>query len=182
MGTPASAICSVPQFFQECRFLQQNQNFFPGWTLPFVPDLVIISGFITKYGGAGVVSLMINRDAGPNYSDQSLLTTAGQGSTMTNVNTESTNLIRLGNPTAKGRIFQVMIGCSQGYGSVGTTRLVMVNNQIGSGDVTAPLAVTAGGVGEWSNITDPIKTLDLLTAGGQIMGAGSFALCQAWAH
>lgn len=173
---------SQPQFWQDFQVLLDNRSFFDRVIPPFTPDLVVISGFVTKYGGADVISLTINGDQGISYYDEALLTTAGSGTVLGNTNTPNSTKIRFGTPTAKGRAFSVILGCHPGIGSTGTTRLVMINNQIGSGDITTPPAVTSGAVGEWSNKVDPIKFLDFNTDLARIMGAGSCLLCQFYAR
>ena len=164
---------SQPQFWQDFQVLPVNRISFDRVIPPFSPDLILVNGFISRYLGADVVSLTFNGDNAANYYDATLALTAAGGALLTNTPDANSNKIRLGLPTTKGRSFQLVIGCA-----LGTTRLVLTDNQIGSGDIANPPIITTGSVGEWNNTTDPVKFLDFITDTAHLMGAGSSLLCQ----
>ena len=146
--------------------LSANAAAFPTLTFPAYASLYIYVN-VTGYGGSDVVSLRFNGDTGTNYVDRTITAAAG-GVVLTDTPTASTTLIRMGIPTNQGRIVQVQI-----LNALARRKVVMINNQIGSADATAPAAIHLGGLGLWNNTTAQITQLDVPTAGGLNILSGS---------
>jgi hypothetical protein len=128
---------------------------------------------ITGYGGTDVASLRFNADSGANYWTRFI--TAAQGtSTLSNVENAADTLIRLGPVTNKGRSVIVRI-----VNHPTKTKVVSILNTIGTG-TTTPALVTLVGAGEWTNATDQINQIDIVTQGGATMLAGSTVALLGW--
>lgn len=147
--------------------LTANAPAFPSLSFPAFNSLSIYV-YVTGYGGSDVVSLQFNGDTGANYLDQTIVTTAGGGVTLSNVNAVNANLIRLGLTTPNGRVASVNI-----VNNASRRKVVMINNQIGSTDAATLPVLTLGGMGLWANTTAQITSVLCLTAGGLNILAGS---------
>lgn len=137
-------------------------------TLKFVPMsglLLFIN--VTGYGGTDVVSLRFNGDSGANYWDRTLVIAAG-GTAVAETSTTSTTLIRCGKPINKGRAVMAQI-----VNFATKSKVVQVMNQYGSGAANTLADGTVSTSGEWINTTDLISQIDVLTAGGANILAGS---------
>jgi hypothetical protein len=99
--------------------------------------------------------------------DRTITAVAG-GVVLVDTPTASTTLIRLGLPTAQARVVQANI-----INNLSRRKTVMVNNQIGSADATAPATIHLGALGLWNNTTAQIVQIDCVTAGGLNILAGS---------
>ena len=135
----------------------------------FTPmDLLHVSYMVTGYGGADIASLRFNADSGANYWDRHT-SIAAAGTVMTNVQNASTTLIRLAAANAtvqRSGLVQIM-------NVSGTGKVAMICNQTGSGAAaTIPVVESVGG-GEWVNTTQQIRSIEMRTAGGQNLNAGS---------
>lgn len=135
-----------------------------------------IAGWInvTGYGGTDVVSLRFNGDSGANYQDQ-VITAAAGTTTFTNTNTVSTTLLRCGLPVAVGRstLFQIVNFATK-------NKVVQVPNWVGSASAGTASIATVGCGGAWFNILAQVNQIDVLTAGGLNILAGSTLTVIAW--
>lgn len=164
-----------PLFYQEFQYATSNVGGWDPIVFPFPPDIIKLTGGPTGYAGTGVISIFFNQDQGANYWDRSLIAAAG-GTALTDVPDANSNLIRLGNPTSKGRVFDVTI-----FNFISRNKVVMSNNQIGSGLAGTPAEMNAGAGGEWLNTQQQIIRIDFTTPNGVKITAGSPLLVQAWA-
>lgn len=164
-----------PLFYQEFQYCTSNVLGFDPVSFPFPPDIINLKGGITGYAGTDVISMFFNQDQGANYWDRSLTAAAG-GTALTDTPTANSTLIRLGKPINKGRVFDVTI-----FNFLTRNKVVMINNQFGTGTPATVDEVSAGAAAEWINIVQQITRIDFTTAGGTKITAGSTILVQAWA-
>ena len=129
---------------------------------------------VTGYGGTDVVSLRFNGDAGANYWDRTITLPAGT-TVFADTSTTATTLIRCGKPINKGRaVFAQIVNFA------GKPKVVQVLNQFGSGVGATAAEATLSSAGEWVNTTDPINQIDVVTAGGLNILAGSTLVLLGW--
>jgi hypothetical protein len=164
-----------PLFYQELQYCTSNVSGFDPVTFPFPPDIIKLTGGPTGYAGVDVIGCFFNQDQGLNYWDRSLVSAAG-GVVVADVPNANSGLIRFGNPTNKGRVFDITI-----FNFISRNKVMMVNNQIGSGLAGTPAEINGGAGGEWLNVLQQISRIDFKTAGGAKITAGSTLLVQAWA-
>jgi hypothetical protein len=155
-----------PPVYLTGAVLTANAVAFPTLLFPAYNSLLVMIN-VTGYGGTDVVSLRFNGDSGTNYWDRTLTVAAG-GVVVVDTNTVSTTLIRQGLPINKGRQVMAQIG-----NQLSRSKVVMVQNQFGSGAAGTAATITAGTAGEWVNTTQQITQIDCLTAGGLNILAGS---------
>lgn len=162
-----------PLFMLEQTLAANAPNFN---TLKFQPiGCLLIFMNVSGYGGTDVVSLRFNNDSSTNYWDRTL--TVAQGTTaITDTNTASTTLIRCGKPINKGRQVFAQIGNSPNSKS----KVASIINQFGSGVAATIAESTLSAGGEWVNTTDLITQLDVVTAGGLNILAGSSLMIIGW--
>lgn len=165
-GANVGSVAITPPVFLGGFGLTASAPQFPTLFFPTFNSLTVYV-YVTGYGGSDVVSLRFNGDAGTNYADRTITAVAG-GVVLVDTPTASTTLIRLGIPTNQGRVAQVNI-----INTLSRRKVVMVNNQIGAADATAPATIHLGGLGLWNNTTAQITQIDCLTAGGLNILTGS---------
>jgi hypothetical protein len=165
-GANVGSLQLSPPVFLGGWQLTANAISFPAIVFPAFNSLTVTI-YVTGYGGSDVVSLQFNGDTGANYVDRTVTAAAG-GVVLTDTPTPNTTLIRMGLPTAQGRVVQANI-----LNNAARRKVVMVNNQIGSADQTAPAAIHLGGLGLWNNTSAQITSITCLTAGGLSILAGS---------
>lgn len=166
LGSNYGSPNSSPLVYLTGATLTANAATFPTLTFaPFASLVVMVN--VTGYGGSDVVSLQFNGDTGTNYLDQTITSSAG-GTTLTNTNTASTTLIRLGLPTNQARVVTCQI-----LNATARRKLVMINNQIGTTDAATLPVLHLGGMGLWANTSAQITSITCLTAGGANILSGS---------
>jgi hypothetical protein len=166
IGAATGSVSITPPVFLGGFQLTASAPAFPSIAIPAFNSLQV-NLFITGYGGSDVVSLQFNGDTGTNYADRTITAVAG-GVVLVDTPTSSTTLLRCGLPTAQGRVAQVNI-----LNNATRRKVVVVNNQIGAADATAPATITLGALGLWNNTTAQIVSILCLTAGGLNILAGS---------
>jgi len=132
-------------------------------------DTIWVHFNIAGYGGSDIASLRFNGDTGNNYQTR-FLTVAIASVTFTNVNTLSTGFLRLAG----------LAGTMRRAGSVQIMNISNVNkvckietwddNVTGVG--TETVAEVCGG-GFWANTSAQITDIEMTTAGGATLPAGS---------
>jgi hypothetical protein len=165
-GANVGSVQITPPVFLGGFGLTASAPSFPVLNFPAFNSLTVLI-YVTGYGGSDVVSLQFNGDTGANYVDRTITAAAG-GVVLTDTTTASTTLIRMGIPTNQGRVVQANIS-----NFLNRRKVVMINNQIGVVDQTAPPALHLGGVGLWNNTTAQITSITCLTAGGLNIISGS---------
>lgn len=131
-------------------------------------DFLIIYIRIASYQGSDIGSLRFNGDSGTNYWDRHITVATG-GTTLTDVPTASTTLIRLaGNAVAQGRTVEVHC-----MNQLAKSKPCQITVQTLTG-AAGTVGIMDFGGGEWVNTTAQITSLAMLTAGGSItMGSGT---------
>lgn len=122
---------------------------------------------VTGYGGTDVVALRFNGDSAANYWDRTITLPAGT-TVFTDTSTTATTLIRCGKPINKGRAVLAQI-----VNFATRAKVVQVLNQFGTGTASVAAEATLSTGGEWINTTDLINQIDVVTAGGLNISAGS---------
>lgn len=130
---------------------------------------------ISGYGGTDVVSLRFNGDSGANYWDRTV-TLPASTTVLVDTNTASTTLARCGKPINKGRQVFAQVGNSPAT----KAKVIQVMNQFGTGAANTVGEATFSTGAEWVNTTDLITQLDVLTAGGLNILAGSSLMLVGW--
>jgi hypothetical protein len=138
-------------------------------------DLLRITIIVTGYGGGDIVSLRFGGtagavDSGNNYATAQAEWNAGQsGNQSTNTENNTTNLMRLAaSSVTTGRIIQVTIS-----NNTTTRKVACITQATEYGAATVTPRRNTIGDGLWSNTTQPILSVQQLTAGGQNLNAGS---------
>jgi len=132
-------------------------------------DMLAIFYIVTGYGGGGdIAAFRFNNDSGANYWDRHVSCVTA-GVTLTNVQTASSTMIRVGAAaTQQGRS-----GIMQISNPRATAKIVSIFNQTGSGAAaTVPVVELVSG-GEWINTTSQINRVTMLTAAGGALNTGS---------
>lgn len=136
-------------------------------TIPAREQLYLLIN-IAGYGGGDIASLRFNGDSGTNYWDRHITSVAG-GVALVNTQTLSTTLLRLaGNGVTTGRI----VSCS--IMNIATISKAVGISHLQTGTAAAGTAgVLDLGGGEWVNTSAQITTIQLVTAGGATLLAGT---------
>jgi len=136
-------------------------------TIPAREQLYLIIN-ITGYGGGDIASLRFNGDSGTNYWSRHI-TWAAAGTTAVNNENVSQALLRIaGNSVTTGRIMSCSIM------NVATVSKAVGISHLQTGTAAAATAgVLDVGGGEWVNTSAQITSVQLVTAGGQTMLAGT---------
>lgn len=131
-------------------------------------DELMIIVRVIGYGGADIASLRFNADTGNNYNSRYLDSGASTVTTLTNVQTLTTNFGRLfGNTQTTGRNAEII--CSN---SATAEKLCTVNGISGVGSVSTVLNIQFGGF-SWVNTAAQITSVQLITAGANTLSVGS---------
>lgn len=141
------------------------------WNDPYEQLLILVA--IPNYAGADVGSLIYGNgngsvDTGNNYRTTIIDLAVGTVTPLVDDSVLSTNMFRLGLATAQGRVATVHIT------NFKTNRKVMVANvSIGSADVATNVPIHVKVEGLWNNVTDYIKSVQMVLPGAGKLGAGS---------
>lgn len=133
-------------------------------------DLLVVPFSITGYGGGGdIASLRFNNDSGNNYQSSYISGTAAAPPVLSNVFTGTTSLLRLaGVSLTTGREGVVILSNQTATNKVAKIAVF----DIGAAAGTQSVHEIAGG-GGWFNTTAQITSIEMLTAGGQTLTAGT---------
>lgn len=142
----------------------------PAISIPLCDYLFVIVR-ITGYGTGDIASLRFNGDTGTNYRTQFITATAAATPVLAGTpagTAATTALIRLyaANTTLQ-RVSGTFITNNQT-----TSKVVRIDGYTSTGSV-ATQGVIELGSGEWVNTTAQINSIQLITAGGATMTAGS---------
>lgn len=130
-------------------------------------DMLLIVVRVTGYGGGDIIGLRFNGDAGANYWDRHMHAAAG-GTTWTNTENASTTLIRLaGNNSTQARTIVVTIS-----NRAATSKSCTIQTQTNTTSAATVGRIDIGG-GQWFNTASQITSVELRTAGGNTMNAGT---------
>lgn len=125
--------------------------------------MVVVAG----YGGGDRVSLVFNGDTANNYWDRHLASAAG-ASTFGNSQNANQGLIRLAaNASTAGRIISVFV-----KNIAAASKPVVIHTATATGTAGTVGEIDIG-AGEWVNTVSQITTIQLKTAGGQNLLAGT---------
>ena len=130
-------------------------------------DILVLCVRVTGYSGGDIASLRFNGDSGANYWSRYLNAAAG-GVTFTNNQNASQTLARLFALTTtlqRSAIIKITNNTT-------TSKLAVVNGLTGTGSAATAGFVEFGGF-EWVNTTAKIKSVEMLTAGGQNLFTGT---------
>lgn len=150
------------------RILPASAPQFPTLTFNPMNGLYLFIN-VTGYGGTDVVSLRFNGDSGPNYWDRTITLPTGT-TVITDTSTTASSLIRCGKPINKGRaVFAQIVNFPN------KPKVVQVLNQFGTGTASSAAEATLSAGGEWidSPSGQQINQIDVVTAGGLNILAGS---------
>jgi len=138
-------------------------------------DILRVTVIVTGYGGGDIVSFRFGGtagavDSGNNYATAQAEWNAGQsGNQNTNTENNTTNLMRLAASTiTTGRIAQFTISNNA---TVRKTAIITQATEYGAATVTPRRNTTGDGI--WANTTQQIISIQMLTAGGNTLTAGS---------
>lgn len=136
-------------------------------TVPAREQLFIMINIVGYGGGGDVASLRFNADSGNNYWDRHLTSATG-ATTFSNTQNVSTSLIRVaGNSSTQSRRVTAYIT------NISTiTKSVVFDVQTATNAAGTAGTLDIGG-GEWVNTANAITQIQLITAGGQNMLAGT---------
>jgi hypothetical protein len=129
--------------------------------------MILVS--VVGYSGGDIASLRFNADGGGNYWDRHLHSAAG-GTTWTNAQNASTTLIRLAAPSST-LARTVTIFCTNIAALRDKTCTIQNVTSTGSAATVGRIDM---GSGQWrSAAATQITSIEMLTAGGQTMTAGT---------
>lgn len=133
-------------------------------------EQLLIQVNIAGYGGGDIAALRFNGDTATNYWDRHLTAAAG-GTTWVNTQTVATTntMIRLaGTTTTQGRsVTCTVMNIATISKSVGLSHI-----QTNTGSAGTAGTLDFGG-GEWINTSAQITSIEMITAGGATLTAGS---------
>jgi hypothetical protein len=132
-------------------------------------DLLLIRYFSPGCGAGDIISFRFNRDSGNNYQTSFVSATAAAPPVPTNVFNGTTALLRLaGVSLATGRSGLAIISNLATQIKIVKLAVFDIGAAVGTQSVHE-----LGGGGGWFNTTDQITEIEMLTAGGATMNAGS---------
>lgn len=167
----ANGVVSInPPVYLGGLVLTANAPSFPVMFIPPYNSLYVYCN-VTGYGGTDVVSLQFNGDTGTNYCDRTVTLAQGTVTPLINTETASTTLIRMGVPVNVGRTVFAQI-----VNNATRNKVVQTVNAVGSANAATPPLATLSSGGIWFNTTAQITSLQVLTAGGANILAGSSLL------
>jgi hypothetical protein len=132
-------------------------------------DLLMVLYRIPGYGGADILSLRFNGDAGSNYATRFMFVAAG-ATALSDASNVSQTLMRLAaSTTTQGRTGQVIIS------NLATSpKLARITDATWySGAVATASQLDIPGFGVWNNTTAQITSMQLVVPGGQNMNANT---------
>lgn len=132
-------------------------------------DFLFLAINIVGYSSGDIAALRFNGDNGSNYWDMHKLSALG-ATTWTNAQTVSTTLVRLaGNGVTDGRVVSVSI-----MNVLGTPKAVGISHlQTNTSSAAGTGGTIDAGGGCWVNTTAQVTSIEMRTAGGANLLAGS---------
>lgn len=166
VGAASGNVSIQPGVFLDGATISANAAAFPVLSFPAFNSLDIRLN-IVGLAGSDTIAIRFNADAGNNYWDRNM-TSGPTLSALTNLETLTTSMIRVGIATTKGISARLTV-----LNFLGASKVVAGAVTIGTGTAgTAGIAV-ASMAGEWVNTTAQITSLSLISATGQNILAGS---------
>jgi hypothetical protein len=137
-------------------------------------DMLWITYSVTGYGAADIAAFRFGGtggavDSAANYWDRHMQSAAG-GTTFTNTQTASSTMIRVAAATATtGRVGSITV---QNFATIAKIASFS-NSPITQTANAATVGVVQLGGGQWTNTTQQIVSVQMVTAGGQTLSAGT---------